>query len=292
MDMISDLLKNTKPFGKLVAFFVIFFAFLMISTAVPILIGGDNEDLNVLKWSQVAIQIISFLFSSVLFCILYYGKPKRFFQINGSFRVLKLSMLAAIVMILLVPLTDWLTVWNDGLHFNGNLKSVEDALRMSSSKSEALMLRFLDVDNVGMLLFNLLVLALVPAFCEEFFFRGALQNVFADCFSSHHLSIILTASLFSVFHGELFAFLPRFFLGLVLGYLYYYGKSIWVNVVAHFVNNALIVVLSFLHGLNVIGYSPEEPLHLSWMWTVLCTMSASLIMVCYFFPNQSTKCSK
>lgn len=290
--MISVFFKNTKPFGKLMALFAVFFVFLMISSAVPMLVGGNGENLCALKWVQVAVQIISFLFSSLLFCTLFYGDPKTVFQINGSLRVCKLSLLAAIIMILLVPLTDWFTVWNDTLRFDGKLKPVEEALRASGLESEAMMLRFLDVDNLGMLCLNLLVLAIVPAVCEEFFFRGAMQKVFSSCISSHHLSIVLTATLFSVFHGELFAFLPRFFLGLVLGYLFYYGKSIWVNVVAHFVNNALVVVLSYLHNVNMSVVSPAEPLHVPWMWSILCTIAAFLLMVCYFFPDQSTKCSK
>lgn len=290
--MISDLLKNTKPFGKLIALFLVFYVCLIISAAFPMLLWRGLEDVYTLKWIQMVTQIISFLFSSILFCTLFYGRPQAFFQIHGSFRVFKLSVFAAIVMILLVPLTDWLSVWNDGLHFRSKLKPIEDALRMSTMESESLMLRFLDVDNVGMLLFNLLVLALVPAVCEEFFFRGALQNAFSGCVSSHHWAIFMTASLFSIFHGELFAFLPRFFMGLVLGYLFYYGQSIWVNVVAHFVNNALVVVLSYLHGLNVIAVSPSDPLQMSWMWTALSTIAASLIMICYFLPDQSDRCTK
>jgi hypothetical protein len=57
-----------------------------------------------------------------------------------------------------------------------------------------------------------------------------------------HLAIVVTALFFSAFHFQFFSFLPRFILGIILGYLMYYGRSIWYPILAHFVNNAMGVI--------------------------------------------------
>lgn len=290
--MIADLLKNTKPFGQLVALFLIFFACFMVASAVPVLLGVDLSNLNTVRWSQMVVQIIAFLLSSILFCTFFYGKPKQFFCLNASPRIFKQTLIGALIMVLLVPFTDWLTVWNDNIHFQGALASLEESLRSAGRQSEALMLQLLDVNTFGALMFNLLVLALVPAVCEEFFFRGALQRLFSSWFSSKHLAIFITAALFSLFHGELFAFLPRLLLGLALGYLFYFTNSMFVNIVAHFTNNALIVILAYLHGQNFISFSPADPLQVSWMWTILSAVSALLLLICYILPDSSSNSAK
>jgi membrane protease YdiL (CAAX protease family) len=43
-------------------------------------------------------------------------------------------------------------------------------------------------------------------------------------------------------HLQFMTFLPRFFLGLILGYLFYLGKNLWYSVAAHFTNNFLALV--------------------------------------------------
>ena len=47
-------------------------------------------------------------------------------------------------------------------------------------------------------------------------------------------------------HLQFYGFLPRFLLGAALGYLFLFSGSIWASIVAHFINNALAVLLFFL----------------------------------------------
>lgn len=44
-------------------------------------------------------------------------------------------------------------------------------------------------------------------------------------------------------------FLPRMFLGVILGAIYWYSGSLWPSILAHFVNNAIQVI--------AVSYSPE-----------------------------------
>ena len=93
-------------------------------------------------------------------------------------------------------------------------------------------------------------MALIPAVSEEFIFRGAIQQTCAKWFDNHHIASIVTAAVFSLIHFDLFNFIPRFIMGIVLGYLFYFSGSIWTSVCVHFFNNGVIVVMYYFTGYN------------------------------------------
>jgi Predicted metal-dependent membrane protease len=93
---------------------------------------------------------------------------------------------------------------------------------------------------------NLVVVCLLPAICEEFFFRGFLQRVFMKWFKDPHINIFLAAVIFSAVHFDPMMFIPRFLLGALLGYLFYWTGSLWIPMISHFVNNAQFVVGAFI----------------------------------------------
>jgi hypothetical protein len=57
-----------------------------------------------------------------------------------------------------------------------------------------------------------------------------------------HLSIWITAIVFSAIHMQFYGFLPRLMLGAIFGYLLIWSGTIWAPILAHFTNNALAVV--------------------------------------------------
>ena len=61
-----------------------------------------------------------------------------------------------------------------------------------------------------------------------------------------HVAVWLSAFIFSFIHFQFYGFLPRMFLGLLLGYLFYYSGSLWTSILMHFVNNGAAVVISYL----------------------------------------------
>jgi sodium transport system permease protein len=93
------------------------------------------------------------------------------------------------------------------------------------------------------LLANLGLIALLPALCEEFFFRGALLGLLKGALSDRS-RVILVAALFGIFHLSFNRILPTAVLGLALGLLVLWTGSLWTAVVAHFLNNALAVTIA------------------------------------------------
>ena len=95
------------------------------------------------------------------------------------------------------------------------------------------------------LFYTILVIAVVPAVGEELLFRGYLQKKLSNLLINTDIAILITAFLFSVIHLDFHAIIPRFVLGILLGYLFYWSGSIWLPILAHFVNNAQAVIFSY-----------------------------------------------
>jgi membrane protease YdiL (CAAX protease family) len=94
------------------------------------------------------------------------------------------------------------------------------------------------------LLWPLLLVAVVPAFCEEVFFRGLIQRIGER--AVHGLvAAIAVGIVFGAYHFRFSQVLPLAFLGCYLGYLTWRTGSLWPAVVVHFVNNAAAIVLGF-----------------------------------------------
>ncbi|MBO9618652.1 MAG: CPBP family intramembrane metalloprotease [Niabella sp.] len=99
--------------------------------------------------------------------------------------------------------------------------------------------------NIPDLIISILVLALIPAVCEEAFFRGGLQNFLYRSKKNLWFSVIVVSFIFSVVHLSGYGFLSRFALGIILGLLYQFTGNIWLNILAHFINNALAMIVLY-----------------------------------------------
>jgi membrane protease YdiL (CAAX protease family) len=94
---------------------------------------------------------------------------------------------------------------------------------------------------------NLVFIALFAGVGEELFFRGILQRLFIRATRSPWAGIIITAVVFSGIHFQFYGFFPRFFLGILLGAIYWYSGSLWVAILAHFLYDAAVIVLVYFN---------------------------------------------
>ena len=275
-----------------------------IPTVVFTYLGIDIFSRTPMLWLQSATQILTFAVPVLLMTLIYYrGRQREFCRLDFSGPKWLNALAAVVIVLLLVPAIDWITVWND----SWDLGRVGDYFRHLQEQTEGMLKQLVATDTVGGLLSNLLVVALLPGVCEELFFRAGIQNLLQRWFGGKqtpnsnlqtpnslatHAAVWLTAVIFSLAHGEVFAFMPRLVLGLLLGYLYVGSGSLLVNMAAHFVNNALVVVVYWLVARGVLDIDPEEPLKVALELTVCCT-AAALALFFITFPlfrrNTSTE---
>jgi membrane protease YdiL (CAAX protease family) len=92
------------------------------------------------------------------------------------------------------------------------------------------------------LFFNLLVLAVVPALCEELLFRGYAQRQAERALGAAG-GLVLAGVVFGLYHLRLSQVVPLSILGIYLGYITWRTGSLWPAVAVHFLNNAFAVAV-------------------------------------------------
>jgi sodium transport system permease protein len=107
------------------------------------------------------------------------------------------------------------------------------------------MQRMVTADSPGRVIRLLVVLALIPAICEELVFRGVLLQGLARHLTATR-AVAISALTFGAFHLSFetaIRFLPTAFLGVLLGYVVWHTRSIFPGMLMHLVNNATVVLL-------------------------------------------------
>lgn len=215
----------------------------------------DSSILGALKFLQIVAALGTFVFSSFLLSRIYTGSWLGFFPFGRSVNVRAMVILLLIVVAAL-PAVNFLTDLNT--RFRIPLDRVEDYFRSLEEQTESLMMALIRAETLGTLLVNFLMIALIPAVGEELVFRGLIQKHFRDIFRNPHVAVLLASVIFSLAHFQVYSFLPRFFLGIILGYMLVYGKSLWYPMAAHLVNNTMGVLFYFFYNKGTVPGSVEE----------------------------------
>jgi membrane protease YdiL (CAAX protease family) len=107
-------------------------------------------------------------------------------------------------------------------------------------------------------MFNIFMIAVLPALGEELLFRGVIQRIFTSWIRNYHWGIWIAAFLFSAMHMQFYGFLPRMALGAMFGYLLVWTGTMWVPILAHFVNNTMGVLAYYFISKGVISKDIEQ----------------------------------
>lgn len=94
-----------------------------------------------------------------------------------------------------------------------------------------------------------LVIAVLPAICEEFLFRGIILNNIEGEVGSVR-TVFLVGFLFSLYHGSVEQTIYQFICGCLFALLAVRSRSITPVVLIHFINNALILVLNSVGAID------------------------------------------
>jgi len=218
---------------------------------------GVDGNINLLKYLQILQGfslfiipsfIVAYVFSNNTFKFLYLDVPPKLFY----------SILAVALMILALPLINFLAQINSKMNLPEFMSGVEQWMRASETNAEILTKKLLTVNTFGGLMLNIFMIAVLPAIGEELLFRGIVQKYLTQIFKNAHVGIILAAIFFSAFHMQFYGFIPRLVLGMMLGYLLFWTKSLWVPIIAHFANNAFAVVTYYYISKGEISEDVEK----------------------------------
>lgn len=96
-------------------------------------------------------------------------------------------------------------------------------------------------------LFVVIIVAVVPALCEETMFRGFIQRSFEFKLKPFWAALI-TAVFFGLYHFNPYGLIPLIGLGFYFGYAAYTTDSIFVPMLLHFLNNLFAISVFYMFG--------------------------------------------
>ena len=197
------------------------------------------------KLIQILGAIGTFIIPAFLFSYLFAGDLFSYYKFQNPVGGYPIFLTIA-MMVAVIPFINYLAEIN--LKLEIPIRTLDRFMRVLESDAEEIMRAFTYTRSFTGLMVNILMIGIIAAVGEELIFRGLLQRLLHGMIKKIHLAVIITAILFSAFHFQFFSFLPRFILGIILGYLMYYGQSIWYPILAHFVNNTMGVIYYYFYA--------------------------------------------
>ena len=201
------------------------------------------------------------------------------------------TYIGILMMFAAIPLIQTLAFNSDTFSLPEGFDGLESWIKSRESQSFDMIRSFIITQDFSCFLINLLMLALVPAVCEEMFFRGFIQKTLEKTVSPL-TALFLTAFIFSFMHFQFFGFFSRLFLGCILGYLFYLTKSIFPGILAHFAYNGLMVFMGYGAGLTNHPFPEGEAKgHYPWYWvglSLLLTLGLGWSLYRMYFPEKET----
>lgn len=217
----------------------------------------EPEFVNFLKYLQSLTSIGLFAIPSLLIAYLFSGNMFSYMELNRT-PAISVILLACLIMIFSLPMNNFLTYLNLKLELPEVLSGLQDYFVRKEEQGAEIMTSFLNNPGIWSLLLNIVIVAVIPAFAEEFFFRGILQKLFIGWTRNVHIGIILTGIIFALVHFQFLSALPRIVQGIILGYLFYWTRSLWIPIIAHFINNAIAVLFYHFYYEGRLGNEMEE----------------------------------
>jgi membrane protease YdiL (CAAX protease family) len=153
-----------------------------------------------------------------------------------------------------ISYTGWL---NHQLELPEQFSKVVQWMTQKEQEATELTTLLIRSDNWSQILITVFMMSILPAIGEEWLFRGLLQRELSSWIKNKHIAIILTAILFSAIHMQFLTFLPRFFLGIILGYLFAWSGNLWLAVIGHFTNN-FMAIIAYMYISTKDGDSPLD----------------------------------
>lgn len=260
---------NTTKTSNGVMWSCLAFSIFMVIHFYAVLLGQYSSTLYslVVELSLIPISILFFVF------VKKFANEGRGFNEFMSFKIpgLTNTVLSILAVLLMIPFSTLLVLLND---FIVRL-FVENPLPIPDSTVYMLEYGFWPA---------ILMFAVLPAVCEEIFFRGFVLG--ATSGKSKVTILIVNGFLFALAHMSMYRVIDTFIFGMVFTYVALKTKSIFPSIVMHFVNNgARVFLLFFLYNSGVMDYAGSgevtEPVPLTPQTVAIYIIMALLVILIF-----------
>lgn len=193
----------------------------------------------------------------------------------------RLALMAAGIALTGIPLINWINQVMRGIQWPVFLKYYAD--RLDSGRQE-LSMTLLDMQEPHELLICLLLVALLPAFCEEVLFRGIFMKIFHGITGSIVRAVFLQALVFAVLHFSFYELPAIYIMGAAAGIMVMATGSTVYGMIMHFIFNGVTVILHYLSLLNFrkTGISDAyDEIHVPFSFALLAAVPFTYLIVLF-----------
>jgi len=221
----------------------------------------EKADINAVRLLTMGGQILLILVPSLLLSKFIYVDVTSILRVKFPHK--KEIIVFIIGLIILTPLLqNFLYIQNYLIEkiaqSNQVVKSIKNIIDQLDKLLESTYSNLIVAHSFFEGLFIILIVAVVPALCEEVFFRGYVQSSFEHKFKPL-MSAFLTAFFFGLYHFNPYGLIPLIALGTYFGFAAYMSDSIFVPMTLHFLNNFLAVTAYFTFGSEELISSKVTP---------------------------------
>lgn len=237
-------------------------------------------------WSVVLQDILVFIMPAILLAVICYRQPWQFLEVDHAPQW-EAIVLVAMVWAVSLPALNWVVDWNQNLHLPASMAALEQTMRNVEAAMEQMTKDLLSTETFGQMLVAFVVVGVMAGLSEELIFRGALMGIMRRGRANIHVVIWVVAIVFSAIHFQFLGFVPRMLLGAWFGYLLVWTRSLWVPILAHTLNNGMVVIMQWMGNNHWIDSDAMEHLgapqdgSFPWLALVSAVATAALIVFAY-----------
>ena len=228
---------------------------------------------------QAVSHLFTYLFPALAYWYLFEHRRWADFQ-TSSLKAVSGLWLGLLSIIVILPFNELIIKWNQHLELPGLIENLADWIHRKEQESTLQTKLLVAFKSADQLLIAILVVGFVASIGEEVFFRGIIQRWLMKWTVNAHVGIWLAAIIFSAVHFQFSGFFPRILLGVLFGYLYFWSGNIWVAIVAHFINNSLIVINAYIQQPACLDLGLKLDTN-NWFWAMLSAIGATILL--FFF---------
>ena len=235
----------------------------------------------VVNWgllSMLTVQdVLAFIVPAIAAMAIFYRKPLHAMCLDRAPGWKAIAIVVAFY-ILSLPAMNWIVSFNESMSLPASMSGIEQLMRSLEDAAAETTKTLLDIHSIWELVPCVLVVGLMAGLSEEILFRGAMLRTMQDSRLGMHAVVWIVAIVFSAIHMQFYGFIPRMLLGVWLGYLLVWTRSLWVPIIAHTLNNSTVVVMSYLANKGVVAEDFGDHLGLPADGAIPLLAGASLVV--------------
>ncbi|HKI78206.1 MAG TPA: CPBP family intramembrane glutamic endopeptidase [Ignavibacteriaceae bacterium] len=272
-----------------------FFLYQIVGGILTLIVFGldiENAPVNGFRLMTMAGQILFILSPALLFSKWFYKDVTNVIRFKPA--VWKEIGLFVIGIIILTPMLENFVVVQNFLFeklasSSPAINSAKEFFDSLNDKVESTYSNLLTIHSLPEGFLVVLVVAAVPAVCEEVMFRGFIQKSF-ELRIKPIWAILITGVFFGCYHFNPYGLIPLIALGVYFGFAVYMSDSIFVSIALHFLNNFFAIMVFFYIGKeNIISSTDSDPQDIMASFRAFLFLAILFSLVLYVIINYYKK---